>query len=272
MVMLCKSLNSDKLELYAKVAQNKIAEVKEDGDRMRMIVKNKEITLLNRTGKDVTFRYPKFTTIDLPDTTVDGEICVVNDRGISVFNDGIAHRTHLKDPALIKSAVKVYPVIFIAFDLLELENTNYRHRPFKERRDVLETIDIELHKNIQLVTQSKDIMGLWKYVTELGGEGIVIKDLNEFYYEGKRKDAWTKVKDVNETDLYFNGYEVQPRGITLTNNDEIRVVVNGEQSKEVRNIIDDNGIVHVTIRHLGEKTKNDKYRQPTFLKLVVEDC
>ncbi len=269
-MMLCKTL--DKVDLPLFLAVNKgdwIAEVKEDGDRMRMVVKDKQITLLNRNNRDVTDKYPEFTTIDLPDCMIDGEMCVLDERGVSQFNEGISFRTHCKAEQKIRTASAQYPVTYILFDLLELDGEDLRAKPLHIRVTSLHHLNVmNQHKNIKIVEQTTDIIQLWETITSLGGEGIILKKRDSSYLEGKRNGSWLKVKDIKEVDLSFVKYETHNNGITVTSDKGIRVTVNGQQSKQVAQLIDADGQVNGTIRHLGQ-TKTDKYRQPTWAKVVV---
>lgn len=273
MVMLCKKMEKEELKLFVKVAgNNRVAQIKEDGDRMRIRIKDKKATLYNRPGKEVTEKYPEFHgEIDLPDCFLDGEICVIID-GVSKFSEGIAHRTHCNSIETITDGALNYPVTFVVFDILELKGLNLKTDSQQERMTMLvgllmsckDRYDTDL---ITLIKESTNIISLWEEALRIGAEGIVIKDINAIYEDGKRSKSWLKVKDVHETDLEFTKYEIQNRGITLENEDGIRVVVNGAQAEEVKQAIP----CMVTIRHLGPKTPKGKYRQPTFMKLVVEE-
>ena len=65
-MMLCKKLDETELKVFAKVNTDWVAEVKEDGDRVRMTIKDEVITLTNRRGNVITDKYPEFTTVKLP--------------------------------------------------------------------------------------------------------------------------------------------------------------------------------------------------------------
>ena len=260
-----------------------VFETKEDGDWTLMEIKDKRIQLFNPRGANVTEKYPEFNgEYDFPDMTIIGEMCVFID-GVSNFNDGITHRTHLKDSWKIQNAVVEYPVTFVGFDLLKLDDIDYRNKAYKERKGLLDTIDLpsginnlEVVKStplstlIKLVDEHKeDGKILWKMIMN-GGEGFIMKNLNSIYEEGKRVKTSLKLKDVQETDLWFTKYHDQPRGVVLENDNEIRVNVNGEKADEIKEIFSKQQKVFVTIRHLGPQLKSGKFRQPTFMKTVLE--
>jgi ATP-dependent DNA ligase len=269
MVQLCDKLDKGKLPLYVgALGGHYVAEVKLDGERIRLKYKGGLLSLTNRRGMDVTEKYPELHSFTHPsDIFLDGEMCVLDDKGISQFNTGIAFRSHCQSAESINQAKALYPVTYVLFDILELGGVNLRSLPLKERRVVLET---EFRKgvkpNCRLVEQSSDIMALWNRMISEGQEGIILKPLNSPYKEGNR-GTWLKVKNIKEVDLIFTKYETHPKGIVLENTEGIRVNVNGNQHVEVLDKLVKLGSVEVTIRHLGE-TGNKRYRQPTFMKLV----
>ncbi|MEK6881091.1 MAG: hypothetical protein AABY22_15840 [Nanoarchaeota archaeon] len=59
--------------------------------------------------------------------------------------------------------------------------------------------------------------------------------------------------------MEFDGYEVNNKGITLTNKDGYRVQCAGEQSLNVQQKIDNDGKVKVKIQYL-QKTKDNRLR------------
>jgi len=265
-MMLCKTMNKHDLLTFCKVCGNKwVAEEKYDGDRVQMRVKDSSYTLINRGLNNVTNRYPELEGVK-GDFLVDGEMCVIDDNGVSQFNEGISYRSHCISQTAIDNARKEYPVTYVVFDILELNGHNLRNKPFIERRSILEGLNIQ-HDHIILSELSDDIIGLWSKVTSKGGEGIILKQKSSLYHDNKRRDCWRKVKDVKEVDLSFVKYEPHNKGITVTSDEGIRITVNGTQSSDVANTIDSEDECMITVRHLGQ-TNTGKYRQPVFLKKV----
>ena len=199
---------------------------------------------------------------------LDGEMCVMIE-GVSAFNEGIAFRTHCKNPNVIASAMKSHPVMFVIFDILELDGKDLRMLPLRERRIILESLELK-HSNVQVAKQFKDIMVQWNRMVKEGREGLILKDLNSVYKEGYRSSSWRKVKNIQEVDLKFTKYDVNNAGITVENNAGIRCLVSGRHAPAVKDIIDKIGTVTLTINHLGE-TKTGKFRQPTYNKVVEYD-
>jgi len=271
MVMLCEKIQKGDLPIFLSVAKGKfIAEEKEDGDRVRMRVSGGKVTLTNRRGREVTFQYPEFAGELEGDFLIDGEMCVIFD-GVSQFNEGISFRTHCKSADTIRKAADGYPVTYVVFDVIEHNGKDLRNLEWTERRAILESLNLEvLHADIKLTKPhyEDDIMSLWTDVVSRGGEGIILKDVKGKYLEGKRSSNWRKVKDVHEVDLTFTKFEKHNAGITVETTDGIRCTINGSQSDEVQTLIETNGECVGTINHLGNVTKNGKYRQPTWKKVV----
>lgn len=271
-MMLCKTMDKRELIAYASVAKGKyLVQEKLDGDRILLTFKDSSLKLTNRRGVSVTYKYPELKDFSFPqDVTLDGEMCVLDQNGLSQFNEGIAFRTHCESAESILSAMQKYPVTFIVFDVLSLNGQDLTNLPLWHRIDRLKTIFCSIsNPHIKMIETSDDLMTTWTDVTKRGGEGVIIKGKDSEYEWGKRSNSWFKVKDIKEVDLEFTKYETHPKGITLENTDGIRVVCNGFQAEEVKRELNSNGKVEVTIRHLGQ-TATGKFRQPVFAKLVVK--
>ena len=267
-MMLCDKLDKGNLASFSAVCGNKwIAEEKYDGDRIRLHFKGGNLTLISR-GKsgDVTYRYPEVDFKCDSDVVLDGEMCVMDKNGLSQFNEGIAFRTHCQSPDAILNGMQNYPVTYVVFDILEIDGEDLRSAPWHERRKELEGLEFQ-SKHIQIAPYSTDITGLWKSVTDRGGEGIILKAVDSPYMEDKRSSFWKKVKDVKEVDLVFSKFTANPKGIRVETDDGIACQVSGYQAVPVEQELALKGKATLTIRYLGI-TKDKKYRQPTFCKLV----
>jgi len=271
MCMLCKKLDKAELPTFLAMSGDEwIAETKEDGDRVRAVVTPEGVALYNRRGVEVTDTYPELQDLkaDAKSFMIDGEMCVLDERGVSQFNAGITHRSHCKSPESVKAHLGDYPVTYVVFDVLSVENEDIRDRTWEVRRQTLEHLNIN-HSHVKLCEYSDDIKDIWDRQVALGGEGIILKRKDSIYQEDKRSNSWLKVKDIKEVDLIFTKYEDHNAGITIETAEGIRCVCNGAQSSEVKQKLLDKGSIEVTIRHLGQ-TPAGKYRQPTFMKLVEE--
>lgn len=269
--MLCKSLELNALPLWLESNKDKwVAEIKFDGDRLRLIHIKGVTKLYNRRNKEVTERYPELQSFKSPhDLVLDGEVCVFDTKGVSQFNEGIAFRTHCKSEESIASAMSNYPVTFVAFDLLECDGEDLRDVTYEQRIKHLGILKKNIKCDSLMYSEVfEDIKKAWNMIKKSNREGLILKKLDSTYRDDYRSPNWLKVKNLQEIDLEFIDYTVNPAGIRVTTENEIAIQVAGEQHYEVKEALDKIGKVILTVRHLGE-TKEGRYRQPTFLKMVV---
>jgi bifunctional non-homologous end joining protein LigD len=104
------------------------------------------------------------------------------------------------------------PIVFYAFDLLQLNGKDLRNLPVEKRKAKLE----ELLKNppgVLRYSQSfdHDVKELLARARELGLEGLVAKRRGSRYEAGKRSGAWIKLKLQQEHDFVIGGY-TEPEG------------------------------------------------------------
>jgi ATP-dependent DNA ligase len=266
-MMLCESLKKEDMPFFLSAVGNKfIADTKLDGDRVRLIWKDKKLTLQSR-GKsgDVTRRYPELHDFSYPvDLILDGEMCVMNDKGVSEFNTGIAFRTHCDKPDVISRAAVNYPVTYVIFDILEMGQENLRPKPWYLRRSILEEAGIA-HKHVGFSEWSEDVKELWSKITEMKGEGIVLKDRDSPYLEGTRSMLWRKVKDIKEVSLRFVKFSKNNAGIRIETVEGYAVQVSGYKANPVLESLQNKGEAVCTIRHMGWTGK--AYRMPVFMKI-----
>ncbi len=88
----------------------------------------------------------------------------------------------------------------VAVDMLQTHGDSIVHIPFSVRRQLLESVMKELDSNFmleRLITIDK--VAFYKSVIVRGGEGVVIKDLDGHYEQGKRR--WLKLKKSKTWDV-----------------------------------------------------------------------
>jgi len=266
-MMLCTKIEKEDLADFVSVAGDQwIAEEKFDGDRIQAV----RGQLINRRGANVTIKYPEvFTFLEKVkelNAVFDGEMCVLDENGLSQFNEGIAFRTHCASESSINASMKKYPITYVIFDILELDGENLREHMWIDRRKILDSLDLE-EKFVMVSHYTKEIQEKWDNVTAIGGEGIILKKISAPYYENKRSSVWKKVKDIKEVDLTFTKFRTNPKGIRIETEEGIGCQVAGYHAPPVQLEIETRGKAEITIRHLG-KTKAGVYRQPTFKGLV----
>jgi ATP-dependent DNA ligase len=98
-------------------------------------------------------------------------------------------------------------------------------------------------------------------------EGIILKNLDSTYRFGKRSHDWLKCKVWKDDKMTFTRYEENPAGVTVENDNGVRVQVAGKQADRVKLNIKNHGKVTLEVQYL-EVTKNGCYRQPTCKRVV----
>src|SRR5207244_5007668 len=84
------------------------------------------------------------------------------------------------------------PVVYVVFDVLELDGRAMTHLPCRDRRALLE--EFALHdRHWQTSATFDDAEALWTVVEEHGLEGVVAKRPSGRYRPGER--GWGKVKN-----------------------------------------------------------------------------
>ena len=184
-------------------------EWKWDGIRIQLIKRLGKVSIWTR-GQDLVNRsFPELVENTLfikDDFVIDGELLVWNFTNDLPMNFSfLQKRINRKAPS--KSIQNNLPIIFIAYDLLELKGIDKRELNLKNRRINLER---NFHKWIN--ESEKDISSIFKISNllfpknweeadnlknksrENGTEGLVIKNKNSKYASGRKKGIWWKYK------------------------------------------------------------------------------
>src|SRR6266403_2259340 len=178
-------------------------EIKFDGYRVQLRVKDGEATLKTRKGLDWTEKFQAIAkeASALSDVLVDGEIVALDHNGAPDFS---TLQAALSDG-------KTDNLIFFAFDLLFADGMDIRRLPLGERKAQLKQL---------LEAQPKGKANLIRYVEhfETGGdailqsacklslEGIVSKKLSAPYHSG-RSENWTKAKCRAGHEVVLGGWK-----------------------------------------------------------------
>ncbi|MGW7452975.1 ATP-dependent DNA ligase, partial [Streptomyces sp. NPDC054787] len=97
-----------------------------------------------------------------------------------------------------------WPAYFVAFDVLQQDGQELLHRPYKERRALLESLftDHALTAPWTLVSMTTDLAKAREWLeswTDVSGvEGLVVKPLTSRYLPGYR--GWTKIRRRDSTE------------------------------------------------------------------------
>ena len=173
-------------------------EVKWDGYRAIAFMKNGKISLKSRNDKSFNEKfYPVIESLKKwkINAVVDGEIVVVDEKGISNFGDLQNWRSEADGD-----------LYYYLFDILWLDGKDLRDLPLKERRIILES-KIPENSLIRL-SKSFDESGIefFDAAKKIGLEGIIAKKDDSTYMEGDRSKAWLKIKANKRQEMVIGGY------------------------------------------------------------------
>lgn len=173
-------------------------EVKLDGYRMQMRVEGGKVQLFTRKGLDWTARFPEITAAgeQLPDCILDGEICALDEDGVSSFaglQDALGNH-------------ETADLVFFLFDALWIDGADLRGEKLKERKAALE----------RLIGKSSDPLRFLSHVKSAGDavleaacnmhwEGVVSKRQDAPYQSGRSGD-WLKSKCRAGQEVVIGGW------------------------------------------------------------------
>lgn len=175
-------------------------EWKWDGIRAQLIRREGSVYLWSRGEELVTDRYPEIAEAaeHLPDGTVlDGELLVWKNDSVQPFAQ-LQRRIGRK--AVGKKMLADFPVIFLGYDMLELNGEDSRSQPLRARRAALESIVQPLNHERLLLSPIVDVDS-WDTLAVLINEsrermveGFMIKRLDSPYRVGRQRGDWWKWK------------------------------------------------------------------------------
>jgi len=192
-------------------------EHKYDGFRVIISKQGKEIRLFTRRLDNVTKQFPDVVKIignhvKGVDFLIDSEIVGYDPktRRQKPF-EAISQR--IKRKYDIEKLEKTLPVEVNVFDVVFHDGKSYMAEPFKARRKLIEKIvkseKYKIRVSEQIVTDSEEeAMKFYKNALKLGEEGIMVKNLNAEYQQGRRVGYMVKMKpQANDLDLVIVGAE-----------------------------------------------------------------
>jgi bifunctional non-homologous end joining protein LigD len=184
-----------------------IFEIKWDGVRGLVYLQNNSIEIYTRNNNRCERQYPELLVlphyIDAEQAIIDGEIVVLDERGISKFGL-IQPRIHNQDAHAIAKMGQKNPVHLYVFDLLYLDGYDLRKVPLNERKRALAAVI----KPFPLLRISDDFTGgeeLLEVARQTGLEGLIAKRANSCY-ESRRSSEWLKLKLTSEQEFVIGGY------------------------------------------------------------------
>ncbi|TDE30151.1 DNA polymerase LigD [Nonomuraea mesophila] len=176
-------------------------EVKWDGIRALVHIEG-GVRVTGRHGVEYTRRYPEIpgfiSEFGVKNAIIDGEVVALDPKGRPSFVR-LQHRMHQTDPE--PAALKRHPVTYMPFDLLYLDGMPLFDLPYRERRALLDELDVGAPP---CFPGDSDLLAA---TYEQGLEGVVAKRLDAPYRPGTRSPWWVKVKNLSTREVVIGGWK-----------------------------------------------------------------
>ncbi len=181
-----------------------LAELKWDGMRMQVAVRDGAVTLWSGSGRDVTSHFPELAALGDAvglDAVFDGEVAVFEGTRPSFHQ--LQHRIHVSQPTA--QQLTEFPIVFLGFDLLSLDGSELFDIPLIDRRRLLDQV-LEDGPSWRVPQHSDDAEGLLQLARAHELEGIVCKRARSTYQPGRRSPSWVKVKLRSRQEFVVGGW------------------------------------------------------------------
>ena len=184
-------------------------EVKWDGVRVLVDVRDGGVRMTSRNDNDVTPAWPDLSAAPLGerDLLVDGEVIALNDRGVPDFRV-LQHRMHVRNAREVARLVTAVPATLMVFDLLRLDGEDLTDRPLEERRALLEGLPLA-ESRWQVPAAYDDGAMLFTATLQQGLEGVVSKRRTSRYRFDQRSDDWRKLAHRHRGSFVVGGWRPQ---------------------------------------------------------------
>jgi bifunctional non-homologous end joining protein LigD len=186
--------------------QGWVYEIKYDGYRLLARIDGRSVRLFTRNGNDWTGKLPKLAQavagLKLPSGWIDGEIVVMNERGVPDF--GALQNAF--DRASTAS------IVYYVFDLPFFDGLDLRQLPLAQRRETLCTL-VTRHpqESIHFSDAFEEApQVLLASARRVGLEGVIGKRTDSAYVS-RRSPDWIKLKTQLRQEFVIGGY-TEPKG------------------------------------------------------------
>jgi bifunctional non-homologous end joining protein LigD len=185
-------------------------EMKWDGIRAIAHIAGGAVTLVTRTGRDVSASYPELQAMGAsagsPRAVLDGEIVAFGGAAWPSF-EALQQRMNVAAASQVRQLAAEIPVTYLAFDLLALGDERLLDRPYRVRRQRLDALGFE-GPNWQTPPAFVGVSGadVRAVSRQHALEGIMAKKLESRYEPGKRSAGWRKIKNVHRQEFVVGGW------------------------------------------------------------------
>ena len=177
-----------------------VYEVKWDGYRaLGFCLKNGDVQVLSRNNKQFNDKfYPICEVLQSwrIDIVVDGEILVINDKGVSNFGALQNWRSEADGE-----------LVYYVFDLIWYDGIDLSTLPLEDRQTILEAVLPQDDDRVRLskVFKAKGT-DFFEAAKKMGLEGIIAKRRESTYSKNNRSSEWLKLKVSKRQEVVIAGY------------------------------------------------------------------
>lgn len=185
-------------------------EMKWDGIRALAYIGQGAVTLITRTGRDVSATYPELQSMAAGiahQAVLDGEIVAFGGAAWPSF-EALQQRMNVAAASQVRQLAAEIPVTYLAFDLLALDDDVLVDQPYRERRRRLDELGFE-GQNWQTPPAFIGVSGadVRAVSRQHALEGIMAKRLESRYEPGKRSAGWRKIKNIHRQEFVVGGWK-----------------------------------------------------------------
>ena len=186
-------------------------EDKYDGIRGQLHKEGSRVILYSRDLNEVTSAFPEVVEAGqrvAHDVLLDGELLAFKDGSVRPFFE-LQHRLGRK--VVSAQLLGEVPVSFVAFDLLYLDGQTLLQEPLRERRRLLEGLELPPPFMLAYLIRARSAQELdevFDAARARNNEGLMVKGPNTPYTPGRRGLGWLKLKKALATlDVVVTGVE-----------------------------------------------------------------
>jgi bifunctional non-homologous end joining protein LigD len=172
-------------------------ELKYDGVRAIAEAGRGVARLFARRGGERTRLYPELAValahLPVAHAILDGEIVALDERARASF-ERVQRRFTQVDPDGAEALRREVPVVYYAFDCLEVDGLDLRRVPLAKRKQILAAL-VPPRGLLRLADHVEgDGLALYEAARAHGIEGVIAKQADSSYAAGERSKRWLKLK------------------------------------------------------------------------------
>ncbi|MFI5061697.1 MAG: ATP-dependent DNA ligase [Actinomycetales bacterium] len=193
---------ADAAEAVARLGEDVWVEDKYDGIRCQLHRHDADVALYSRDLKNISAQFPEITHAAIhlrSDVMLDGEILAFHDGRVMPFH---ALQTRLGRVAPDAAVMAAVPVIYVAWDVLMVDDEVLIDHPLRERRARLEALAVPhplALAHLERVRGAGEIDRRFDDARARLNEGLLLKQPESPYTPGRRGLNWLKLKRPLDT-------------------------------------------------------------------------